>query len=138
MADSQTFTLSVVTPERVVLECTTPFVAFPAHDGEIGVLLNRAPLVCRLGVGPLRVQSNNGEPERTLIIDGGFAQVLSNRLTILTSQAFQPDEIDAACAEQKLVEARAMVVRDDASVAARDRAQARARVELRYASPSEE
>ena len=55
------FHCSVVTPERVVLETEARFVALPAHDGEVGILPGRAPLLVALGVGRLRVQSADGE-----------------------------------------------------------------------------
>lgn len=53
MAD--TFHCSVVTPERAVLECEASFAAFPAHDGEIGIMPQRAPLLCRPFRNPNRV-----------------------------------------------------------------------------------
>jgi F-type H+-transporting ATPase subunit epsilon len=80
-----TFHLSVITPERAVLEAEATFVVFPAWDGEVGILRNRAPLLYRLGKGELRVQSPAGN--RSLEVEGGFAQMVENRLTILTEQA---------------------------------------------------
>src|SRR3972149_6587008 len=85
MAKTATFHCSVITPERAVLECESRFVAFPAHDGEMGVLRDRAPLVCKLGSGALRVQTS--DTAHVLFVEGGFAQVLNNRVTILTEQA---------------------------------------------------
>ena len=81
---SKTFLCSVVTPERAVLECEATFVAMPAHDGEIGILHNRAPLLCRLGVGRLRVESTS--EKHVLFVSGGFAEMVANRLTILTEE----------------------------------------------------
>ena len=104
MAKSDLFHCRVITPERSVLECDAKFVAFPAHDGEMGVLRKRAPLVCKLGVGPLRVEGAEGN--HLLFIDGGFAQMLGDDLTILTAQARPARELDAAGAERVLQEAR--------------------------------
>jgi len=84
MAD-KTFHCSVVTPERAVLDTEATFVAFPAHDGEIGILHNRAPLLCQLGKGVLRVE--NGNITNRFDIQGGFAQMVDNKLTILTDNA---------------------------------------------------
>ena len=131
MAKSDTFKCCVITPERAVLECDATFVAFPAHDGEMGVLFNRAPLVCKLGIGPLRVESPEGN--RTLLIDGGFAEVVGNRLTILTEQAMAPDQIDRSAAEQALAEAREMKITDEASYAARANAIKRAQAQRKHA-----
>jgi len=129
MAKSDLFHCSVITPERSVLDCEARFVSFPAHDGEVGILKNRAPLVCKLGIGTLRVEAAEGT--QLLFMDGGFAQMLENRLTILTSQARFAIELNAASAERALGEARAMIVRDDATLKARTTAEQRARAQLR-------
>ena len=133
MAKTDTFTCSVVTPERTVLECDARFVAFPAHDGEMGTLVNRATLVCKLGIGRLRVESS--DENYVMFVDGGFAQVVENRLTILTQQAAEPDDIDVEAAQQTLVEARAMKITDEASYTARDQAIQRSRIQLKLARP---
>ena len=129
MAKSNTFQCSVVTPEKTVLDCEVTSVVFPAHDGELGVLLNRAPLVCKLGIGRLRADSP--DEKHTMFIDGGFAQIVGNRLTILTEQACRPDEINIEKAGQSLTEAHAMRIPDDAAYTARDNAIQRAKVQIK-------
>lgn len=129
MAKTDTFHCSVVTPERAVLECEARFVAFPAHDGEMGVMHNRAPLVCKLGIGPLRVEGVDAT--HVLFIDGGFAQMLNNRMSILTSQARRVEELNAADAQRSLTDALAMKIPDDAAYQARTHAVERARVQRR-------
>jgi len=126
-----TFHLSVVTPERSVLECEASFVSFPAHNGEMGIMRRRAPLLARLGIGRLKAETENGE--REFFIDGGFAQMVENRLTILTEAASDPSEIDRAAAEEALSEARELQVTDERSFKARQDALERARVQLRLA-----
>lgn len=115
-----TFHCSVITPERAMLETEATFVAFPAHDGEVGILPNRAPLLFRMGIGELRVETPEGN--HVLFVAGGFAQMVENRLTLLTEQAKRIDEIDAAAVERALTEARAMPMVTDAEFAARQRA----------------
>ncbi len=132
MASSETFQLSVVTPERAVLECAARFVAFPAHDGEMGILRGRAPLLCRLGIGPLRVDSEEVGIQ-VLLIDGGFAQMVENRLTILTAQSWEPVELDRGAAERALAEARTLAVGDERSFSERQNAMQRARVQRKLA-----
>ncbi len=100
------FLLSVVTPERAVLECEARSVVFPAHDGELGILTDRAPLLCQLGIGVLRADVEDGGAH-TLTIDGGFAQMVDNRLTILTEQAGEASEVDREAAQRALSEAMA-------------------------------
>jgi F-type H+-transporting ATPase subunit epsilon len=83
----------VITPERQVLHEITDSLVIPAHDGEVGVLPGRAPLLCELGVGQLRFSTIRGA--RRYFIDGGFAQVYQNRVTVLTDRAVAADEIDS-------------------------------------------
>ena len=128
---TDTFQCTVVTPERKVLECDATFVAFPAHDGEMGVLTRRAPLVCKLGIGALRIETP--EERHVMFVDGGFAQVVQNRLAILTEQARKPEDLDPAAAEQALADARALKITDDASLVARSSAIKRAKVQLTLA-----
>lgn len=124
---ASTFHLSVVTPEKSVLEGEVKFVALPAHDGEIGIMRNRAPLLVRLAPGALRADTDGGP--RTLYIDGGFAEMADNRLTVLTEAAMQPEELDAAAVEQAFEEAKALGIPDDDAFAERQRALRRARVQ---------
>jgi len=126
-----TFQCSVITPERVVLECDATFAAFPAHDGEMGVLTGRAPLVCKLGIGPLRVESAG--TSQVLFVDEGFAQVSGNELTILTEQAKQAEDLDENSAGAALVEAKAMPGITDEQYEAKDKAVQRAKVQIRLA-----
>ena len=129
MASSDTFTCSVITPERQVLECDARFVAFPAHDGEIGILRNRAPLLCKLGIGLMRLEGSEGS--QTLFIDGGFAQMAENRLTILTEQAATPEEIDIEAARKELEATRQSKPKDETGVDNRAKGLARALARLR-------
>ena len=124
---ASTFHLSVVTPERAVFEGEVKFVALPAHDGEIGIMRNRAPLLVRLAPGALRADTEGGP--RTLFIDGGFAEMADNKLTVLTEAASQPEELDAEAIAGALAEASALKIPDDAAFAERQRALARARVQ---------
>jgi F-type H+-transporting ATPase subunit epsilon len=94
----------------------------------MGVLCNRAPLVCLMGIGPLRIEESN--KTHLFFVDGGFAQVVDNRLTVLTEQARRTDELDSAAANQAMVEARAMKMPDDAAYLARTKALRRAQVQL--------
>ena len=129
MAKTDTFQLSVVTPEKIALEREARFVAVPAHDGEMGILCNRAPLLVRLTAGTLRIE---GEGEKSaLYIDGGFAQMVDNRLTILTEDARTAEEIDSEAAEASLKDAQETRAVGDEEIDARDKSVQRARAQLR-------
>jgi len=125
------FHLSIITPERAVLETDASFVAFPAWDGEVGILHGRAPLLYKLGIGRLRAETPEGE--QVFYVDGGFAQMLEDRLTILTQQARRREEIDRAAAERALAAARDTPAPNEEAVEARQKAIERARAQLRIA-----
>ncbi|MEP0841586.1 MAG: ATP synthase F1 subunit epsilon [Phycisphaerae bacterium] len=130
---------SVITPEAAVYEGPVESVVLPAHDGEIGILVDRAPLMCKLGAGRLRVRTA-GPAEEAWFIDGGFAQVVDNRVVVLTQKAIRPDRIDRAAAQAQLAAAqaqlaaaRALPARDDAEYKRKAAAEAGARAQLRAA-----
>jgi F-type H+-transporting ATPase subunit epsilon len=102
-ATQQMLKCVVVTPERGVLDESVEFVVLPMYDGELGVLPGRAPLIGRLGYGELRMR--RGTVTRRFYVDGGFAQVRSNVVTVLTARALPAEEINIAAAEQALREA---------------------------------
>ncbi|MCS6849556.1 MAG: ATP synthase F1 subunit epsilon [Gemmataceae bacterium] len=118
----------VVTPERQVLDEVVDFVALPMYDGELGVLPSRAPLIGRLGFGELRAR--RGELTQRYYIDGGFAQVRGNVVTVLTPRAIKAEEIDPQAATRALQAALAPAPTPDAQEA-RLKAQLRARAQLR-------
>jgi F-type H+-transporting ATPase subunit epsilon len=120
------FHLSVVTPEREVLSLEARFVAFPAYDGEMGILAQRAPLLAKLGAGLLRVDEAGGG-KRRLFIAGGFAQMVDNKLTLLTEEALEPEKVTAELAKSALTAAARLPNRTDAESQRRLQATVRAR-----------
>lgn len=127
-AQDKSFHCLLITPEAVLADCQASFVVLPAHDGQIGIAHNRAPLICRLGIGPLRIDAADGGG--SYFVDGGFARMRANELVILVPRALRADQIDRAAAEQALQEAQAMPITDQASLQARAAALARARTQL--------
>lgn len=119
MATAKQISVVVITPERKVLEETADSVVIPAHDGELGVLSSRAPLMCELGTGVLRYEQ--GGSTHRMLVDGGFAQVNDNRVTVLTDDVVSPAEVtdDMIAAAEKAAEA--LTGSDEAAVASRAR-----------------
>jgi F-type H+-transporting ATPase subunit epsilon len=77
----------VVTPEKAILDEPADMVILPMVDGELGVLPRRAALVGRLGKGELRIKLGNDT--KRLQVEGGFAQVRSDVVTVLTTRVVQ-------------------------------------------------
>ena len=128
------FRCVVVTPEQQAMdESAVNEVILPAHDGLIGILTDRAPLLVKLGVGPLRVDLASGQ-SRTYFIDGGIAQMKSNNLTILTNEATLPEDIDAEAACGEYAAARARKPTDAKTIQQRDHEMARGREKQKLAA----
>ena len=128
---TKTFQCSVITPSAMAYEGQVDEVVVPAHDGEIGVLVNRSPLLCKLGAGRLRVRQ--GDQETSWFVEGGFAQVLDNEVTVLTQQATPVGELDADEARQMLTDALQMKATDEVDVRTKAKLEETARAMLRIA-----
>jgi F-type H+-transporting ATPase subunit epsilon len=121
----------VVTPEKTQFDDLVDFVALPLFDGEIGLLPGRAPLIGRLGFGELRTRS--GETVHRYFVDGGFAQVRHDVVTVLTQRAIPAAELDASAAARELEAFDNQRVVTDADYVEHVKAVARARGKLRVA-----
>ncbi|MEN6336257.1 MAG: F0F1 ATP synthase subunit epsilon [Phycisphaerales bacterium] len=96
MADTEkTFECQLIGPAGKLLDCRTTSVVFPAHDGQVGVLVDHMPMLSQLGLGVMRVAQSpergheGGEPqaEAKFLIDGGFALVAENSVTVIAYNA---------------------------------------------------
>ena len=118
----------VVTPEKAVFDSTADFVAVPMLDGELGVLPGRQPMIGRLGYGELRTVQGNST--RRYYVDGGFVQVRSDVVTVLTAKAISADDLKAAAAEAALQDSLKTATTPHEQQA-QQKAQLRARAQLR-------
>jgi F-type H+-transporting ATPase subunit epsilon len=100
MAD-RTFTVDIVTPERVVVHDEATSLVAPGVVGSFGILPNHAPLLSELAIGELRYRRNSGQEQR-LAIGGGFLQVFNNQVTVLADTAERAEEINTERARRAL------------------------------------
>jgi F-type H+-transporting ATPase subunit epsilon len=127
------FRCTIVTPEEQVLDESLTQAILPAHDGLLGILTDRAPLLAKLGQGPLRVDLAGGQ-SRHYYVEGGIAQMKDNQLTILTNEATPANEIDAEAARAEYAEAVARKITPQHTVEDRARELSRARAKEQLAS----
>jgi F-type H+-transporting ATPase subunit epsilon len=95
--------LELVTPQRRVLSEEVVEVRIPGVLGELGVLPGHAPLLTVLGTGALAY--TQAGVEHRLAVQGGFAEVLPDRVTVLARVAELPNEIDLDAARRQLADA---------------------------------
>jgi len=128
------FKCVLVTPEQQLLDEQAQQVILPVHDGQMGILTDRAPVLAKLGLGQLRVDVVGGK-SLTYLVDGGVAQMKGDKLTILTGWATSPDKVDADSTRAELAEATARVPTDPAATQKRQHDIAKAQAKLALVAP---
>ncbi len=98
-------TLDIVTPEARVYSDTIDTVVIPTVEGEVGILPGHIPLVTQVADGELVV--SKGSTSVRLAVSGGFAQVSSDRVSILAEHAISEEKIDEQAAEKAIQRAEA-------------------------------
>lgn len=107
--------LEIVTPEKKVLDAEVDSVTVPTATGEVGILASHAPLISALKPGILSY-SIRGASEK-LAVAGGFLEVSSDKVSVLTDTAEAADEIDVEAARAERSEAeKALAAHATASV----------------------
>jgi|SRR5688572_2802389 len=95
--------LEIVTPERRVVDEVVESVTIPTLSGEAGILPQHAPLVSALKPGIISY-TNKGNTER-LVVGGGFAEVNSDKISVLANLAETAAEINVEQARAEREEA---------------------------------
>ena len=98
------FLLEIATPERLLIREQVTEAQIPAAEGYLGVLPQHAPLLSELGIGELSYQMHG--KRHSLIVGGGWVEVLPTHTRVLASSAERVDEIDMARAELALKRAK--------------------------------
>jgi F-type H+-transporting ATPase subunit epsilon len=124
------FNCVIVTPEQQLLDEKATQVIVPAHDGEMGILSNRAPMLTKIGVGRLRVDLPGGS-SKSYFVEGGVAQMADNNLTVLTDLAVPLDQLSADSIQKELAEANALPLENPGRAAAIRRAEVKERLAQR-------
>jgi F-type H+-transporting ATPase subunit epsilon len=120
MAEKLAF--SLVSPERELFQGPVDQVVAPGTDGEFGVLPGHAPFMSTIKPGALRIL--DGGSERRIFVNGGFADVTPDGLTVLAEDAVDLADVDPAKLEQDLKDAREDVSLASGDAPRRARAQA--------------
>ena len=104
---AETLRFELVSPEKLLRSGEVYMVVVPGTEGDFGVLPGHAPLVSTIRPGAIQVfpTSMNDVPER-IFIDGGFAEVGPQGLTILAENAVPVGDLDVEGAARDLAAAR--------------------------------
>lgn len=92
--------LSIVTPASQKFEGEAELVIAPGAAGDLGALPNHAPLLTTLRAGVVKANVQTGRVE--FAVDGGFMEVLPDRVIVLTDLALAKTEVDVEATRAEL------------------------------------
>ncbi|MCB9848610.1 MAG: F0F1 ATP synthase subunit epsilon [Phycisphaeraceae bacterium] len=129
----KTFHCTVITPAERLLDEEVTYVNIPLHDGLMGILPGRSPILAKLGLGELRITSAEGG-DRSYLLEDGFAQMVGDSLTLLAKSAVPVESLSEEEARAELAEANARNATEGDAMRKITRDRDRARLKMRLAS----
>lgn len=94
----KTITVNIVTPDGPVYDSEVSMVIAVTASGEMGVLPGHIPTVAPLGIGAVRLKTENST--ELVAVSGGFLEIRPEKVTILAQSAERATEIDLARAQE--------------------------------------
>ena len=92
--------LEIISPKEKVFSTEAKQVVLPTESGEIGLLTGHIPLVTQLKLGTLKVI--NESSQEAFAIQGGVAQLVSDKISILTDEAIAASDLEASVIEASI------------------------------------
>lgn len=97
----QYLTVNVVTPNGSVFDHHATMVVAITTNGELGILVNHAPIVAPLEIDEVRVKRTDAENHVNWVaVNGGIIEVRDNVVTIIADSAERARDIDISRAER--------------------------------------
>jgi F-type H+-transporting ATPase subunit epsilon len=90
----------VITPDRIVWDAAADELILPSSTGQLGILVDHAPLLTALDIGVMRLKTTGNWA--SIVLMDGFAEVENNKVTILCNGAEEGSSIDRTSAESDL------------------------------------
>ena len=97
-----TFQFDFVGPERVLYSGQVEAVQLPGTEGEMTVLPGHAPVLTTLKVGVITVNEHGQGTGKRIYVQGGFADIGPEAVTVLAERAAPIEEINSATLDQEI------------------------------------
>ena len=94
-----TFSLQVITANRIFYDGRANMIILPGTDGEIGIMPHHENMVVAVTSGVMRIQKPDEEWIEAAV-SSGFASVANNRIKLIVYSAERPEEIDIRRAQE--------------------------------------
>ncbi|WP_340148910.1 F0F1 ATP synthase subunit epsilon [uncultured Sneathiella sp.] len=102
---AEMITMDLVSPEKLLLSDQFEMVVVPGAEGDFAVLAGHAPITSTLRPGVISIYDGDKEKDR-IFVNGGFAEVSNDKLTVLAEEAIYVADLDRANLEQRIQNAR--------------------------------
>ena len=103
MADTNTFDLQIVTPDRIFFEGDAQMIELKTTEGDIGILKGHIRLTAIIAPGVLKI--TKGEEVKEAALHSGFLEILQDKVIVLAESCEWPDEIDINRANEAKIRA---------------------------------
>ena len=97
-------TLEIVSPTKLVLSRSVDMVVMPGYEGDLAAMEKHAPAIVLLRGGAVSL-FQGGTVTDSFYVGGGFAEITTDRCTILADDATPIEELTAATAQSLLSQA---------------------------------
>jgi len=99
--------LTIVTPQRKLVDDKVDEVVLPGSEGYFGVLPGHAPLLASLSVGEITYRQ--GPASKHVAVAWGFVEVLADQVSVLADIAERAEDIDLERARKAAERAEALL-----------------------------
>ncbi len=93
--------LEIVSPTRLLLTRDVDMVVMPAYEGDLAAMPQHAPMITLLRGGVISIYQGSNITDR-FFVDGGFAEIMPDRCTILADAAVPVGELNLAGSQARL------------------------------------
>ena len=97
---SNTFSLKIISANRVFFTGRCQSVIVPGYDGQKEVLAHHENMVIAVNEGEMRFLPEGEEKWQYAVVGIGFIEIVNNRVTLLVESVERPEEIDIASAQE--------------------------------------
>ncbi|GLQ07868.1 F0F1 ATP synthase subunit epsilon [Sneathiella chinensis] len=96
--------MDLVSPEKLLLSDAYEMVVVPGAEGDFSVMAGHTPITAVLRPGVISIYEGDTEKDR-IFVNGGFAQVADDKITVLAEEAIHVADLDRKDLEQRIANA---------------------------------
>lgn len=101
--------IDIVTPQRIIFSGKCVSVSLPGAKSPFQVLYNHAPIVSALELGAIKIV-NEDNNEVLYATEGGFVEVLDNRVSIVVETAEESSEINSDAVQATIADLKQQLI----------------------------